>query len=147
MINISGVASATTLTIANTSPAGLSDLGRAYGGSSGGTPDTHVNNTPVYAWNTNSLDDASPFFPHPKHKTLGVARTRAFEHSTGSVQDAFVNGARAAGISGSGPAIAVFAPAVNTQSIEQLKKWYSRSGDVELIETKIINAELVSMEE
>ena len=93
LINISGVASDTTLTIANTSPAGLSDLGRAYGGSSGGTPDTHANNTPVYAWNTNSLDDASPFFPHPKHKTLGVARTRAFEHSTGSVQDAFVNGA------------------------------------------------------
>ena len=61
--------------------------------------------------------------------------------------DAFVNGARAAGISGSGPAIAVFAPAVNTQSIEQLKKWYSRAGDVELIETKIINAELTSMEE
>ena len=61
--------------------------------------------------------------------------------------DAFVNGARAAGISGSGPAIAVFAPAVNTQSIEQLKKWYSRAGDVELIETKIINAELASMEE
>ena len=61
--------------------------------------------------------------------------------------DAFVNGARAAGISGSGPAIAVFAPSVNTQSIEQLKKWYSRSGDVELIETKIINAELAPVEE
>ena len=61
--------------------------------------------------------------------------------------DAFVNGARAAGISGSGPAIAVFAPSVNTQSIERLKKWYSRSGDVELIETKIINAELAPVEE
>ena len=61
--------------------------------------------------------------------------------------DAFVNGARAAGISGSGPAIAVFAPSVNSQSIEQLKKWYSRSGDVELIETKIINADLNSMDE
>ena len=61
--------------------------------------------------------------------------------------DAFVNGARAAGISGSGPAIAVFSPAVNTQTIEQLKKWYSRAGDVDLIETKIINAELASMEE
>ena len=61
--------------------------------------------------------------------------------------DAFVNGARAAGITGSGPAIAIFAPAVNTQSIERLKKWYSRLGDVELIETKIINANLTSMEE
>ena len=61
--------------------------------------------------------------------------------------DAFVNGARAAGISGSGPAIVIFAPAVNSQSIEQLKKWYSRTGNLELIETKIINAELASMEE
>ena len=93
LINISGVASATTLTIGNTSPAGLSALGRAYGGSSGGSADTHVTNSPVFAWNTNSLDDASPFYPHAKHKTLGVARTRAFEHSTGAVQDAFVNGA------------------------------------------------------
>ena len=61
--------------------------------------------------------------------------------------DAFVNGARAAGISGSGPAIAVFAPSVNTQSMEQLKKWYSKFGNIELIETKIVNAELTSMEE
>ena len=61
--------------------------------------------------------------------------------------DAFVNGARAAGISGSGPAIAVFAPSVNTQSMEQLKKWYSKFGNIELIETKIINAELTSVEE
>ena len=61
--------------------------------------------------------------------------------------DAFVNGARAAGVSGSGPAIVIFSPSVNTQSIEQLKKWYSRAGDVELIETKIINAEMASVEE
>ena len=60
--------------------------------------------------------------------------------------DAFVNGARAAGISGSGPAIVVFSPAVNTQSIEQLKKWYSRLGDIELIETKVLNSELTAVE-
>ena len=94
LINIASVTKATNrLVIGNTSPAGLSDGGRAYGGSSGGTPDTHLDNTPVFAWNTNSLDDASPFHPHTKHKTLGVARTRAFEHSTGAVQDTFVNGA------------------------------------------------------
>lgn len=61
--------------------------------------------------------------------------------------DAFVNGARAAGISGSGPAIAIFSPAVNDQSLSRLKKWYSRNGDFELIETKIINAELAPVEE
>lgn len=61
--------------------------------------------------------------------------------------DAFVNGARAAGISGSGPAIAIFSPAVNDQSLSRLKKWYSRNGNFELIETKIINAELAPVEE
>ena len=61
--------------------------------------------------------------------------------------DAFVNGARAAGISGSGPAIAIFSPAVNDQALIRLKKWYSRNDDFELIETKIINAELEPMEE
>jgi len=61
--------------------------------------------------------------------------------------DAFVNGARAAGISGSGPAIAIFSPAVNDQALSRLKKWYSRNGDFELIETKIINAELAPVEE
>ena len=49
--------------------------------------------------------------------------------------DAFVNGARAAGISGSGPAIAIFVPAVSAQSIERIKRWYSKFDDVELIET------------
>ena len=61
--------------------------------------------------------------------------------------DAFVNGARAAGISGSGPAIAIFSPSVNSQSIDQLKKWYGRIKDIELIETKIINADLTPVEE
>ena len=35
--------------------------------------------------------------------------------------DAFVNGARAAGITGSGPAITVIVPSVSTQSVERLK--------------------------
>ena len=61
--------------------------------------------------------------------------------------DAFVNGARAAGISGSGPAIAIFVPAVSAQSIERIKRWYSKFDDVELIETSVINAESASMDE
>ena len=61
--------------------------------------------------------------------------------------DAFVNGARAAGISGSGSAIVIFVPSVSIQSIERIKKWYSKFDSVELIETKVINADFSSMDE
>ncbi len=61
--------------------------------------------------------------------------------------DAFVNGARSAGISGSGPAIAIIYPSVNVQSTDRLKKWYGRIDGIELIETRIINAELSPVEE
>ncbi len=61
--------------------------------------------------------------------------------------DAFVNGARAAGISGSGPAIAIFVPAISKQSIQRILKWYSKFDGVELIETKVINAEFADRDE
>tara|TARA_B100001113_G_scaffold193202_1_gene158422 strand:+ start:11989 stop:12870 length:882 start_codon:yes stop_codon:yes gene_type:complete len=61
--------------------------------------------------------------------------------------DAFVNGARAAGISGSGSAIVIFVPSVSIQSIDRIKKWYSKFDSVELIETKVINADFSSMDE
>ena len=54
--------------------------------------------------------------------------------------DAFVNGARAAGISGNGPAIVVFCPTVSKPTLERLKMWYTtRQKDVEVIETRVIN--------
>ena len=56
--------------------------------------------------------------------------------------DAFVNGARAAGISGSGPAIVIFAPAISKPTIERFIKWYDKFDDVEIIETTVVNAEL-----
>ena len=56
--------------------------------------------------------------------------------------DAFVNGARAAGISGSGPAIVIFAPAISKPTIERLIKWYDKFDDVEIIETTVVNAEV-----
>ena len=61
--------------------------------------------------------------------------------------DAFVNGARAAGISGSGSAIVIFVPAISYQSIERIKKWYNKFDDVELIETKVVNADFASTDE
>ena len=61
--------------------------------------------------------------------------------------DAFVNGGRAAGISGSGPAIVIFASAVSRPTIERIKQWYSRNDSMEVIETKVINADFGSMDE
>mgnify|MGYP001296565544 FL=1 len=61
--------------------------------------------------------------------------------------DAFVNGGRAAGISGSGPAIVIFASAVSRPTIERIKKWYSKYDSMEVIETKVINADFSSMDE
>ncbi|MDP6864186.1 MAG: hypothetical protein QGG96_02095 [Candidatus Poseidoniaceae archaeon] len=53
--------------------------------------------------------------------------------------DAFVNGARSAGISGSGPAIVIFAPSISKPICERLSTWYGRFDEVEVIETKVIN--------
>ena len=61
--------------------------------------------------------------------------------------DAFVNGARAAGMSGSGPAIAIFVPAISKPSIERLSQWYDKFDNVEIILTKVINAEFETSDE
>tara|TARA_B100000989_G_scaffold170070_1_gene127299 strand:- start:7743 stop:8621 length:879 start_codon:yes stop_codon:yes gene_type:complete len=57
--------------------------------------------------------------------------------------DAFVNGARAAGITGSGPALVIFLPSVSKPTIERLKNWYNRYDDVEIMETSVLNKEIV----
>ncbi len=56
--------------------------------------------------------------------------------------DAFVNGARAAGISGSGTAIVIFSAKVSGPTSERLIKWYEKVPDVEIIETTIINSDI-----
>ena len=61
--------------------------------------------------------------------------------------DAFVNGARASGMSGSGTAIVLVAPSISKPSCERLKQWYaSRYTDIKLIETKFLNADNVQDE-
>ena len=52
--------------------------------------------------------------------------------------DAFVNGGRAAGISGSGPAIVVFIPSVTSDSLINATKWYESRG-CSVLKTKVIN--------
>jgi len=52
---------------------------------------------------------------------------------------AFVNGGRAAGMTGSGPAIVIVAPAGIEQPIQRLKEQYAhRAPDRELIETRFV---------
>lgn len=51
--------------------------------------------------------------------------------------DAFVNGARAAGITGSGPAIVVVVPSISKPTIDRLKNWYeNRYEGLKILETK-----------
>ncbi len=61
--------------------------------------------------------------------------------------DAFVNGARAAGISGSGPAIVIFVPAISKPSIERIIRSYEKLPDVEIIETSVKNAHFNNLDE
>ena len=58
--------------------------------------------------------------------------------------DAFVNGARAAGVRGSGPAIVIFAPSISKPTSERIKKWYSKFPELTIIETRIVNSEVSS---
>ncbi len=61
--------------------------------------------------------------------------------------DAFVNGARASGMTGSGSAIVVVAPSISKPTCERLRQWYTtRYPDVKLIETKFLNADDVQDE-
>jgi shikimate kinase len=56
--------------------------------------------------------------------------------------DSFMNSARSAGISGSGPALVVIVPRNETPTIERLKKWYTtRYKDIEIMETSFLSNE------
>ncbi len=62
--------------------------------------------------------------------------------------EAMMFGARAAGISGSGPAIAVFIPSVSTPTIERLQDLYEKDDAIEkVIFTKVKNPKIEKHEE
>jgi len=57
--------------------------------------------------------------------------------------DSFMNSARAAGISGSGPALVIVIPAQQTPTVERIKSWYStRYPNAEIIETSFLSDEI-----
>ncbi|MCH1460839.1 MAG: hypothetical protein L7U25_00600 [Candidatus Poseidonia sp.] len=56
--------------------------------------------------------------------------------------DSFMNSARSAGISGSGPALVVIVPSQETPTLERLKKWYTTHyKNIEIIETSFLSDE------
>ncbi|HIA39286.1 MAG TPA: hypothetical protein EYN46_04005 [Candidatus Poseidoniales archaeon] len=62
--------------------------------------------------------------------------------------EAMMFGARAAGISGSGPAVVIFIPSVSIPTIEHLQNHYENNDDVEkVIITKVLNPIVENIEE
>ena len=54
--------------------------------------------------------------------------------------DAFVNGARAAGISGSGPAVVILSPSITPQTVKRMKSILrGRVKESDIIESKFLN--------
>jgi len=57
--------------------------------------------------------------------------------------DSFMNSAREAGISGSGPALAIVIPKQQQPTVERIKSWYStRHSNVEIIETSFLSSDV-----
>ena len=63
-------------------------------------------------------------------------------HGRKITNDSLLNGARAAGISGSGSALVVVAPKVSKPTCERLKQFFeTRVKDVNIVETSFLNSE------
>lgn len=54
--------------------------------------------------------------------------------------DSFMNSARAAGVSGSGPALVIVVPSQQEPTLERIKAWYSmRYPQAEVVETRFLS--------
>ncbi len=54
--------------------------------------------------------------------------------------DSFMNSARAAGVSGSGPALVIVVPSQQGPTLERIKAWYSmRYPQAEVVETRFLS--------
>jgi shikimate kinase len=57
--------------------------------------------------------------------------------------DSFMNSARAAGITGSGPALALVIPENQRSAVDRIKTWYTgRYKDIEILETSFLCSEV-----
>ena len=67
---------------------------------------------------------------------LGVTKKMSLRRV---VNDAYMNGARAASISGSGNAVVIFTPSISPQTKQRIRALLERIPNSEIIETKVIN--------
>ena len=89
-----------------------------------------------------ALQDGNPLVAMTWNGRGSVAALRDVEGRK-MANDSFMNSARAAGISGSGPALVVVVPAQQTPTVERLKSWYSnRYPKAEIIETSFLSEEI-----
>jgi shikimate kinase len=75
---------------------------------------------------------------------LGVLNDADLRRMT---NDSFINGARAASVSGSGNAMAILVPAVSSAIHSHIISWYSQRTEHKVIQTKIINGPMPKVEE
>ena len=109
------------------------------------------------------LEDFAPFYQEFEKALIGLQQGeilnclttngRAMCGVTNDIQgrkfsnDAFINGARASGITGSGPAIVIVIPRVVYSSVERIKKILSRFvGPGNFIETKFLSKDFDELE-
>ncbi len=75
---------------------------------------------------------------------LGVLNDSELRKMT---NDSFINGARAATVTGSGNAMAILVPAASSALHSHIVSWYTQRSEHEVIQAKIINAPMPKVEE
>ena len=88
-----------------------------------------------------ALQDGNPHVAMTWNGRGTVAALRDVEGRK-MANDSFMNRARSAGISGSGPALVIVVPASQAPTVERIKSWYSlRFPEAEIIETAFLSTE------
>lgn len=88
-----------------------------------------------------ALQDGNPLVAMTWNGRGTVAALRDVEGRK-MANDSFMNSARSAGISGSGPALVIVVPASHAPTVERIKSWYSlRFPEAEIIETAFLSTD------
>lgn len=88
-----------------------------------------------------ALQDGNPLVAMTWNGRGTVAALRDVEGRK-MANDSFMNSARSAGISGSGPALVIVVPASHVPTVERIKSWYSlRFPEAEIIETTFLSTD------
>jgi shikimate kinase len=106
------------------------------------TLEDFASQTTAFQQALNALQEGNPLVAMTWNGRGSVAALRDVEGRK-MANDSFMNSARAAGISGSGPALVIVVPAQQTPTVERIKSWYStRYPEAEIIETSFLSNEI-----